>query len=855
MPASARMDELAEIAPLLPERFARWFAERGWQPRPHQIALLDQAARGRSTLLIAPTGAGKTLAGFLPSLVELADRPSWKPGAPAQRRGVHTLYISPLKALAVDVARNVERPVADMKLSVRLESRTGDTPQARRQRQKIDPPDILLTTPEQVALLIASREAPAMFSGLRRIIVDEVHALTPNKRGELLALGLARLRKLAPEVAITGLSATVSNPDDLRRWLVPQADGKGAGGEDMADLLVVEGGAEPDITIHDTQETLPWSGHAARHALPAIYEEIRRHAMTLIFVNTRFVAEFAFQELWRINEESLPIALHHSSLDVAQRRRVEAAMAAGKLRAVVCTSTLDLGIDWGDVDLVVHLGSPKGSSRLLQRIGRANHRLDEPSKAILVPGSRFEFVECAATRAAALEGQQDTEPLRTGALDVLAQHILGMACAEPFQADDLYAEVAGTASYAGLSREDFDDVLNFVATGGYALKTYDRFARIRQTKDGLWRIANPQHALQYRLNVGTITEAEMLKIRLMRGGGAGAGLTGPISRGGRVLGEVEESFVNALTPGDTFVFGGEILAFQAVVENSAYVTRSNARDPRVPSYAGSKMPFTSGVASRVRGMIAEPESWHRFPGQVQEWLEAQRRRSTLPSPDELLVETFPRAGKHFMTCYPFEGRLAHQTLGMLLTRRMERAGLHPLGFVGTDYALTVWGLNDISARIDKGLVSLEELFSEDMLGDDLEEWLAESALMKRTFRDCAIIAGLIERNHPGQKKTGRQVTMSSDLVYDVLRRHEPNHVLLRAARADAARGMLDIARLGHMLARVRGHIVHRPLERVSPLAVPGILEIGREPVYGAAQDALLEEAAGDLIAEAMAEEP
>jgi ATP-dependent Lhr-like helicase len=838
----------AILAPLdLPPQFTDWFTARGWSPRAHQLDLLRHAREGRSTLLIAPTGAGKTLAGFLPSLVELAERGALTRN---QRQGIHTLYISPLKALAVDVARNVEAPVTDMKLPIRVESRTGDTPQSKRQRQRIDPPDIMLTTPEQVALLISGKEAESLFGGLRRIIVDELHALAPTKRGDLLSLGLARLRTLAPGATITGLSATVADPDDLRRWLVAQSDAQGEVQEGLADLVVVEGGAEPDIAIHETEERLPWSGHAARHALPAIYEEIGRHRMTLIFVNTRFVAEFAFQELWRLNTENLPIALHHGSLDVAQRRRVEAAMAAGKLRAVVATSTLDLGIDWGDIDLVVHLGSPKGSSRLLQRIGRANHRMDEPSKAIIVPGSRFERVECEATRAAAMDGEQDAEMVRAGSLDVLAQHVLGMACTAPFVPDELFAEIISAAPYAWLMRPDFDAVVNYVATGGYALKSYERFAKIRQTKEGLWRVSNPRVVQQYRMNVGTITEAEMLKIRLVRGG-SGGGLTGPIGRGGRVLGEVEEGFVNTLSPGDTFVFGGEVLAFQAVQENNAYCSRSNATDPRVPSYAGSKMPFTTGVAARVRRMIADPESWHVFPEQVRDWLEIQRERSIIPGPDQLLIETFPRGGRFFLTCYPFEGRLAHQTLGMLLTRRMERAGLKPLGFVATDYAVTVWGLRDVAAQVASGKLALASLFDQDMLGDDLEEWLAESSLMKRTFRDCAIIAGLIERNFPGQKKTGRQVTMSSDLVYDVLRRHEPDHILLRAARADAARGLLDIHRLSDMLARVKGKTVHMALDRVSPLAVPGILEIGREPIYGEAQDALIEEAADELVREAM----
>jgi ATP-dependent Lhr-like helicase len=358
-------------------------------------------------------------------------------------------------------------------------------------------------------------------------------------------------------------------------------------------------------------------------------------------------------------------------------------------------------------------------------------------------------------------------------------------------------------------------------------------------------------AQRYRMNVGTIVEADMLKVRLVRSRGGGAGRTGPIARGGRVLGEVEEYFIEMLTPGDTFVFAGEILKYEALVENEVYVSRSTATDPKVPAYEGGKFPLSTYLADRVRQIMAEPKQWTALPDPVRQWLEIQLWRSMVPARHELLVETFPRSGKHYLVCYPFEGRLAHQTLGMLLTRRLERARLKPLGFVANEYALAVWGFGDIGLRIERGELSLASLFDEDMLGDDLEAWLLESALMKRTFRTCAIIAGLIERRFPGQEKSRRQVTISTDLVYDVLRKHQPDHVLLRSARADAATGLLDIRRLGEMLSRVRGRIIHKGLERVSPLAVPVMLEIGRETVYGEASEAVMAEAADELIKEAM----
>ncbi|MBI1261946.1 MAG: ligase-associated DNA damage response DEXH box helicase [Rhizobiales bacterium] len=834
-------------AETLPAAFAAWFATRGWSPRSHQLELLAKARAGKSVLLIAPTGAGKTMAGFLPSLIDLTEKP--------RRAGhLHTLYISPLKALAVDVKRNLETPIAEMGLDLRVETRTGDTPGNRRLRQRRDPPDILMTTPEQLALLLSYPDAASFFGSLDCVVLDELHALANSKRGDLLALGLARLSRLAPQMRRVGLSATVAEPDMLRRYLMPQLPGR----ESLSEIIIAPPGAVPQIRIMaaspsaedpDTEARIPWSGHSARHALPAVYDAIGRNRMSLVFVNTRSQAEYVFQELWHLNEDNLPIALHHGSLAVESRRKVEAAMAAGTLRAVVCTSTLDLGIDWGEVDLVINMGAPKGASRLLQRIGRANHRLDEPSRALLVPANRFEVLECEAARTAALEGAQDGMIARDGALDVLAQHVLGLACSAPFEPDDLYTEVISAAPYSAMTRDTFDRVVNFVSTGGYALKTYDRFARLRPNRplegDRRLRAASPSVIQQYRMNVGTIVEAPMLKVRLIRRGKRPMG-----GGGGRYLGEIEEYFVDQLTPGDTFLFAGRMLAFEGLAETEALVSIGKTGDPMIPSYMGGKFPLSTHLAARVRHMLATPSDWGSLPTQVGEWLKMQQWRSRLPREGELLVETFPRADKFYLVCYPFEGRLAHQTLGMLLTRRLDRAGARPLGFVASDYALAIWCLRDVGLMAERGQLPMDELFAQDMLGDDLENWLAESSLLKRTFRDCAVISGLIERRFPGKEKTGRQVTFSSDLIYNVLREHEPDHILLRATYADATTGLLDIGRLGDMLKRIRGKIGLQRLDRVSPLAVPVLLDIGKESVNGEANEALLSEAADSLIEDA-----
>jgi ATP-dependent Lhr-like helicase len=795
----------------LPEPFAGWFAARGWTPRPHQMALLEAARRGEHVLLLAPTGGGKTLAGFLPSLVDLAARP---------REGLHTIYVSPLKALAVDIARNLTAPVEQMGLPIGIETRTGDTPVNRRQRQREQPPNLLLTTPESLTLLLSLPDAPALFAGLSAIVVDEAHALAGTKRGDQLALCLSRLATLAPGARRVGLSATVAHPQALRAWLSPTAQA-----EDVR-LVETRGGAAPVFDLQLPEGHLPWGGHMGLASAPEIYARIAGARVTIVFVNTRAQAELIFAALWRLNEAALPIAMHHGSLEIGLRRKVEAAMAEGKLRAVVATASLDLGIDWGDVDQVIQVGAPKGVSRLLQRVGRANHRMDEPSRAVLVPSNRFEVVECIAATEAAAAGDLDGEPPRPGGLDVLAQHVLAVACSAPFRPDDLYDEVTRAGPYAGLTRRDFDDVVGFVEDGGYALQAYDRFRRLFRDAEGLLHIRGKAAARQLRMNLGTIVETPMVKVRL---------------RGGGVVGEVEEYFAATLEPGDCFLFGGQVLRHERLDPGAVIVSRGGEGEPRVPVYAGSRMPLTTYLAERVRGILHDPRRWRHLPEPVQEWLRLQRLKSELPPRDGLLVETFPRSGKWFLVAYTFEGKLAHQTLGMLVTKRMERLGMAPLGYVGTDYLLAIWSAfepHDVAG-----------LFTEDILGDEMEEWLAESSMLRRTFRNIATIAGLIEKNHPGQEKSGRQMTMNADLIYDVLRRHQPDHILLRATRAEAAQGLTDIARIAALLARVKGRIRHRALKRISPLAVPALIEYGREWVAGGAEDALLAEAAA-LVEEA-----
>ncbi|MEE9434680.1 MAG: ligase-associated DNA damage response DEXH box helicase [Sphingorhabdus sp.] len=831
----------------LPPIITKWFASRGWKLRRHQIEMCEAAREGRHALLVAATGAGKTLAGFLPTLSELIGAKSPPPfrgegweGAlsvdpplagkppplapPLKGRGtdtLHTLYISPLKALAVDVQRNLLTPIEEMGLDIRVETRSGDTPSNRKARQRVRPPHILLTTPESLSLLLSHEDSFGMFASLRRVIVDEVHAFANGKRGDLLSLSLARLQKIAPDMQRVALSATVADADAYCAWLAPYGD--------IGAVRLVEGeaAASPDLNILLPEGRVPWAGHAGTHAIPQLIEEIARNKTTLVFCNTRFLAEFTFRKLWDLNEANLPIGIHHGSLSAEARRKIEAAMARGDLRALVCTASLDLGVDWGNVDCVIQMGAPKGSSRLLQRIGRSNHRMDEPSKAILVPGNRFEYLEAQAAYDAVEEGVRDGEAFRDGGLDVLAQHVMSCACAAPFDEAEMLDEVRLALPYSAIDADTFARVIEFVSTGGYALRAYDKFKKLLREKDGpsassgqaKWRVAHPKFVGQHRFSAGIIVDVPMLNVRFGNG---------------RNLGKVEENFAATLSPGSTFTFAG--MALEVVsIKDMDLIVRAAKKAAQIPSYMGARMPLTTHLAARVRALLTDRAGWARFPDDVREWLEMQDHRSQMPGPEQLLVETFPHDKLHYMVCYPFEGWNAHQSLGMLLTRRMETRGLKPMGFVASDYALGVWSLDPVTDPAS--------LFSADILADEFTQWVENSYLLKRAFREVAVISGLVERQHPGKRKTGKQVTFSTDLIYDVLRKYEPDHLLLEAAWADARARLTDVGRLGDFLDRAADMMLHVELDRVSPLAVPLMVMIGRESVaQGSVDDALIMEA-------------
>ena len=795
----------------LPQKFQNWINKRNWGLHTHQIDVLTNSDR-KSQLLIAPTGSGKTLSGFLPTLIEL-DRVNFS--------GLHTVYVSPLKALAADIKRNLMIPIEEMGLNIKVEDRTGDTTAKTKRRQRIDPPQILLTTPESLALLISFPEANALFARLERIIIDEIHALVENKRGHQLLLAISRLQSISKNLRKLALSATVDHPQEIAGFISEN--------DNNCPIIFAEPGPDPNISMLQTTASPPWSGAGATYAVPDVLEQISKHKTTLIFHNTRAQAEIFFHNLWLNNQDNLPVAIHHGSLDLAQRKRVEAAITKGELRAVVCTGTLDLGIDWNEVDLVIQVGAPKNIKRLVQRIGRANHTYNTPSKAIIVPANKFEIVECQAALEAVRDKDLDGEPIASGSLDVLCQHILLVACSGKILPAKLFEEIKQIGAYKNLTHEEFKECMGFCIDGGYALKRYEQWHRLKLDHSGNLILRDPRIANKIRMNVGTIQDTETLKVRTHR------------RSGGKPLGEIEEAFAASLTKGDTFLIGGNIVRFESLREMIVEVTHNANKQPKIATFMGTKFATSTKLSDRILDSF-ENQSWKDLPADTVNWLNKQKEFSQLPVRNSLLIETFFRKSRHYLVVYGFAGRNANQTLGLILSKKLEELNLAPLGFVANDYATLIWGLEKVENPIQLFK------FSEIELG--LDKWFSGNALMKRTFKAVASVSGLIDRNLPGLRKSGRQTTFSSDILYDTLVKYDPTHLLLKITKDEAMKGLIDFSRIEEMFKRVDDNIIHKNLQHVSPLAAPMLLEVGTIPIEGQARELLLKNEANSLMKEA-----
>jgi len=803
----------------IPAVFEAWFTAQGWDIRSYQRDMVRAYQSREDTLLIAPTGGGKTLSGFLPALIAGSLK------KPTDRACLKVLYISPLRALTNDIQRNLTRPIEEMKLPITLGVRTGDTKSYQRTKQRKIPPDILLTTPESLMLLLSYDNAEDYFADLDLVIIDELHSFATNKRGDFTSLALARLKTLAPNHIRFGLSATISKPEDAAQWLGPSGS--------PAKLLEVTSPAAPVVTIMEPKNRLPLGGHNPRFAVKQIYAEILDSNSVIIFVNTRAQTELLFQQLWQVNDANIPIGVYHGSLSREKRQKTEQMVAAGQLRAVVSTSALEMGIDWGDVDKIIQVGAPKGVSRLLQRIGRSNHRMDEPSIASMVPCNPLEAVECAVAITAIKDGQRDGDDYGRGAMDVAVQYIVNRACSGRFKRRELLNEIRSAQPYKHLTKTDFDTLLSFAENGGYALKTYDRFQRLSSNTRG-FTISSKAQALRHRMNIGTIVEYSKIKVRR---------LAGAKSKRGRIIGEIEEKFVMNLNPGDTFVFAGEVLRYQGIKNMALEARPAPQRRAKVPAFAGGVMPLSSYLADGVRRVLANPEKWTSLPRQVQSWLALQQDFSTLPSPTGLLVESFFDRGDFVTVLHTFEGRKVNNALGFLLTRRMEKANLKPLNFSITDYALTIVSLEPVSRVAD--------LLTHDILEDELSEWIINSTMVKSSFRRIATIAGLTEQRQRGEKRSMKQITFSTDLIYDVLMKYEPGHILLRIAREEAEKDLLDITRLREWLTDIERQIEFKVLPHASPLSIPSMMQLGREKIRGKGEQQLLQQASYESFGESL----
>jgi ATP-dependent Lhr-like helicase len=798
----------------IPALFKQWFADRKWKIRPYQQKMVSAFANQQSNLLIAPTGAGKTLSGFLPCLIDIYKL--LEKGKSNKEIGLHTLYVSPLKALTYDINRNLEMPIADMELNIKVASRTGDTTSYQRQKQRKAPPNILLTTPESLMLMLSYVDASLIFANLKCVIVDEAHSFANSKRGDFMSLTLARLHWLNPNFIRVGLSATVAHPELLAGWL-------GVSGVPTG-IIKAKSRVKPRLKLLTRKDYIPFGGYMAKYAKKEILAAISKAGTSLVFVNTRAQAELIFQSLWEENREGLAIAIYHGSLSKEQRKKTESMMAAGKLRAVVTTSALELGIDWGDVDLVIQVGAPKGVSRLMQRIGRSNHRMNEPSKAYLVPANRFESLECLAAIKAIKKGELDGEPSMPGALDIIPQYIMNCVCSEPADVNSIYQQVLNASPYSGLDFDTFKQLFSFTQDGGYALQAYERYFRL-VADNGLYSPANKRVIMRHRQNIGTIVEAGRLKVKRLRR-----------AHQGKIIGEVEEYFAQQLSKGDSFYFAGEVLVFEGIRDMIVEARPGKAKEPKIPSFQGGQMPLSTYLADAVRSLINDPDAWLELPALVRDWLNLQQDFSALPSMEKLLIEQFPFRGAQTTLFYTFEGRKANQTLGMLITRRMEKRGFKPLSFSITDYGLSISSVIQIEQE------HIPELFTPSILGDELEDWMLEASMLKRSFRQVAVVSGLIEQQYHSNKKTMRQVTFSTDLIYDTLREYDPDHVLLKVTRDNAQRELLDIDRTSALLFRYCNSFMFSTLEKPSPMAIPIVLNVRSELITGAGTQALLEQA-------------
>ncbi len=799
-----------------------WFAERNWKPFKFQREVWKAVAAGESGLLHATTGAGKTYAVWLGALLAFAQPPKKskpkRPAAPAPLARAATkkiaspltvLWITPMRALAADTLRALQQPLQSLAPDWSAGARSGDTASAERSAQNARLPTVLVTTPESLSVLLSRADAGDVLGTVKMVVVDEWHELLGNKRGVQVQLALARLRRWNEGLVVWGMSATLGNLDEAMRTLLGSTAGTMVQGEVPKKLVI-------DSLLPGRAERFPWGGHLGLTMLPQVIEEIASSKTTLVFTNTRSQSEIWYQAMLEAKPEWAGlIALHHGSLDRAVREWVEAGLKSGELRAVVCTSSLDLGVDFLPVERVLQIGSPKGVARLLQRAGRSGHAPGRPSRITLVPTHSIEMVEGAAARDAIAAGHIEARSTPQQPLDVLVQHLVTVALGGGFVPDDLYDEVRRTAAYANLSRDSWDWCLAFVRQGGPSLAAYPDYQRAVPDAEGVWRVPDARLARRHRMNIGTIVSDASMSVQYV---------------GGAKIGSVEESFAARMKPGDCFLFGGRLLELVRIREMTAWVRRASGKRPAVPRWNGGRMPLSTTLADAVVQQLAlAGEGKYDAPELqcVRPLLEIQQQWSALPTPQTLLAEVLKtREGSHLFL-YPFAGRHVHLGLASLIAWRVAQHAPRTFSIAVNDYGFELLSATEVDwpALLPQVLAPVDE----STLLHEVLESLNAGELAQRRFREIARVSGLIFQGYPGEKRSNKQLQASSSLFWEVFRKYDPQNRLLLQAEQELLAQELEIGRLRASLARIASQrLVVQPLARPTPFAFPLMVERFRE---------------------------
>ena len=796
-----------------------WFESRGWSPFSFQREVWDAYLAGESGLIHAATGTGKTYAAWWAPLLEYIGESSRASesialNARAARKALlplRVLWITPLRALAGDTANALQQPVLDLALPWSIETRTGDTSPAERSRQRKKLPTALVTTPESLSLLLSRSDASEQFADLRLVVVDEWHELMGTKRGVQTQLVLSRLRSICPELRTWGLSATIGNLDDARRTLLGRSSA-------LKRSRIVQG-VEPkkivvDSLIPPVITRFPWAGHLGTQMVPQVVEAIEEGETSIVFTNTRSQTEIWYQAILAQRPDwAGTIALHHGSLDRAQRDWVEEGLRTAKLRCVVATSSLDLGVDFSPVDRVLQIGSPKGIARLTQRAGRSGHRPGAPSRVTCVPTHTLELIEVAAARDGLEAGSIESRYPVTRPLDVLAQHVVTIAVGEGFVPDDLLREVRDTEAYADLPDDEWAWVLEFVSNGGDALKGYPEYSKVVVGTSGRWKVEDKGIAYRHRMSIGTIVSDAHIVVQYLRG---------------PRLGSVEESFIARLTHGDRFVFAGTPLEFVRVRDMVAWVRRAPNPNGAIPRWMGSRLPLSGELAAAIRNRLGEAARGEFRDEEMQALrpiLEVQRKWSHIPGPSEFLIERVKTREGHHLFFFPFEGRLVHEGLAALFAYRISRIKPITFSMSSNDYGFELLSPDEapLDEAIAGGLLDPSHLF------EDIPSSLNATEMAKRQFREIARVAGLVFPGFPRSGKTARQLQASSGLFFDVFQRYDSGNMLLGQAHREVLERQLERTRLGFTLQRIsEAKLVVTNPKRTPPLAFPMLVDRTRE---------------------------